>query len=183
MAHGPAGVAFKHLNTLLRVGAVGGLTDGQLLERRCLDQRDGIAAEISFTILVERHGPMVLRVCQSVLVDENDAEDAFQATFLILVEKAGSIRQRFARELAVRCRRASQSGEGRGGPEEDSRASEEPEMDPHGPWMIRFLTTSGRCSTRRFAGSPRVPRGGGPLRLGGPVPSGGDGNWAGRWGR
>ena len=42
--------------------------------------------------MVERHGPMVLRICRGVLRDEHDAEDAFQATFLVLAQRAGSIR-------------------------------------------------------------------------------------------
>lgn len=44
-----------------------------------------------FTALVQRHGPMVLRVCRSVLSDPNDADDAFQATFPVLVRRAGSL--------------------------------------------------------------------------------------------
>src|SRR5262249_34154149 len=50
----------------------------------------------SFEALVARHGPMVLSVCRGVLRDPNDAEDAFQAVFLILVKKAGTIRGRQA---------------------------------------------------------------------------------------
>ena len=54
----------------------------------------GEAAEMAFSALVERHGPMVLRVCRSILRDEHDAQDAFQATFLVLVDRAGSVRDR-----------------------------------------------------------------------------------------
>jgi hypothetical protein len=83
------GDTLRHIHTLFNVGTVGGLTDGQLLER--FTTCTGEAAELAFAALVERHGPMVLRVCQSVLPEPHDAQDAFQATFLILVRKAGSI--------------------------------------------------------------------------------------------
>jgi RNA polymerase sigma factor (sigma-70 family) len=86
------GVALRHVQALFNVGTVGGLTDGQLLER--FTTCTGEAAELAFAALVERHGPMVLRVCQSVLQEPHDAQDAFQATFLVLVRKAGSIRKR-----------------------------------------------------------------------------------------
>jgi RNA polymerase sigma factor (sigma-70 family) len=64
----------------------GGLTDAQLLNR-FLSKRD----EAAFELLVWRHGPMVLRVCRRILRDAHAAEDAFQATFLTLACKAGSI--------------------------------------------------------------------------------------------
>jgi RND family efflux transporter MFP subunit len=76
----------RQLGTLLTVGTAGELTDGQLLEQ--FASREADAAEQAFAVLVERHGPMVLRVCHSVLFDPNDVEDAFQATFLVLVKKA-----------------------------------------------------------------------------------------------
>jgi RND family efflux transporter MFP subunit len=73
------------LGTLLTFGTTRDLSDGQLLER--FATVGGEAAEHAFAALVERHGPMVLHVCRSVLSDPHDAEDAFQATFLVLVRK------------------------------------------------------------------------------------------------
>jgi RNA polymerase sigma factor (sigma-70 family) len=67
------------------------LSDQQLLQR-FRDQQDPAA----FQALLRRHGPMVLEVCRGVLGNEADVEDAFQATFLILLRNAGSIRKREA---------------------------------------------------------------------------------------
>ncbi len=89
MPSGQTGATLQHIRTLFHVGAIGGLSDRQLLER--LDQRGSEGAELAFRVLVERHGPMVFRVCRSVLRDPNDADDAFQATFLVLVRRAGSL--------------------------------------------------------------------------------------------
>jgi RNA polymerase sigma factor (sigma-70 family) len=68
-----------------------GISDDQLLAQFIAD-RDELA-EIAFAALVRRHGPMVLHVCRQVLGDLHTAEDAFQATFLILVRRAGSIQR------------------------------------------------------------------------------------------
>ncbi len=73
-------------------GAIGQQTDGELLGRFC--QRRDEAAEHAFAALVERHGPMVLNVCRSTLRNEHDAQDAFQATFLILVRRARAVAER-----------------------------------------------------------------------------------------
>src|SRR5580704_12487720 len=90
-----ATVAMVQMNTmrdlrrvvLLQDGAES--TDGQLLES-FINQKDDLA----FEGLIHRHGPMVLGVCRRILRNHHDAEDAFQATFLILAVKASSIRPR-----------------------------------------------------------------------------------------
>jgi RNA polymerase sigma factor (sigma-70 family) len=85
-----------------------GLSEAQLLER-FLARGD----QVAFEAIVMRHGPMVLGVCRRLLGDPHDVEDAFQATFLILLRKAGSIRNQqilgtwlygVARRVAVRLR-------------------------------------------------------------------------------
>jgi RNA polymerase sigma factor (sigma-70 family) len=90
MAAGQIGAALRPLQTLFNVGTFGTMTDGQLLDRFATGC--GEAGELAFAVLVERHGPMVLRVCRAVLRDEHDAEDAFQATFLVLARRCGSLR-------------------------------------------------------------------------------------------
>jgi RNA polymerase sigma factor (sigma-70 family) len=84
-------MAGSPLHRLFNLGAAGMMSDAQLLDR-FLSRRDE-AAEAAFEELVSRHGPMVLRVCRAVLRDAHDAEDAFQAVFLVLASRAGSIRQ------------------------------------------------------------------------------------------
>jgi RNA polymerase sigma factor (sigma-70 family) len=89
MANGNLGVVFRQFERLFAAGSVAGLTEGQLVERFA---RQG--DEAAFEAIVARHGPMVLGICRRVLRDPGDVEDAFQATFLVLVRKAGSLRRR-----------------------------------------------------------------------------------------
>jgi DNA-directed RNA polymerase specialized sigma24 family protein len=89
MAIETIGAALRQINRLFSDGVVTGLSDGQLLDR-FLAERDGAA----FEMLMARHGRMVLSVCRGVLRNPADAEDAFQATFLVLVNKARTLRGR-----------------------------------------------------------------------------------------
>ena len=89
MGKGQQAVFSRHFRTTFQVGTVGDLTDGQLLER--FTARGGETRELAFTALVDRHGPMVFRVCRSVLRDADEAHDAFQATFLVLAQRARSV--------------------------------------------------------------------------------------------
>jgi RNA polymerase sigma factor (sigma-70 family) len=108
------------IRMLFEVGTVAGMSDGQLLDRflaRRDEEGEGEGhAEVAFAALVERHGPMVLRICRGRLGDEHDAEDAFQATFFILARKASAIRKHesaaswlngVAREVASCARRSA----------------------------------------------------------------------------
>ena len=115
MAQDQEKAALRHMHTLFRVGTIGGLTDGKLLE--WYTSRSGEAAELAFAALVERHGPMVFRVCRAILRDEHEAHDAFQATFLVLVRRAGTlwVRDSLGPWLhQVACRVASARTLGRG---------------------------------------------------------------------
>jgi RNA polymerase sigma factor (sigma-70 family) len=89
VANGQNGNVVRLVHAMFTAGTVAGLSDGQLLAQ--FATRSGDAAELAFSALVERHGPMVLRVCRTILRDEHDAQDAFQATFLVLARKAGSL--------------------------------------------------------------------------------------------
>src|SRR5579883_3489002 len=68
-------------------GTVSGLSEGQLLAR-FVGERD----EVAFEAIVSRHGPMVLGLCRRLLDDPDDVDDAFQATFLVLIRRADSLR-------------------------------------------------------------------------------------------
>jgi RNA polymerase sigma factor (sigma-70 family) len=79
----------RHLRGAALAQDGAGMTDGQLLES-FIGQKD----EAAFEALLHRHGPMVLGVCRRILHNPHDAEDAFQATFLVFARKASSVRPR-----------------------------------------------------------------------------------------
>ncbi len=88
MAYMASGSVVRQLGALFEGGSAAGLSDRQLLERFATT-RD----EAAFAAMVARHGPMVLGVCRQLLGDHQHAEDAFQAVFLVLARKAGSLRE------------------------------------------------------------------------------------------
>jgi len=112
----PGRTSSRDLRTLFRFGALGGLTDGQLLERFATRRDEG--AELAFAALVERHGPMVMRVCRGILRDDHEARDACQATFLVLARKGRTLWVRdslgpWLHRVAYRAARRAKSQEGR----------------------------------------------------------------------
>jgi RNA polymerase sigma factor (sigma-70 family) len=78
--------ALGQIHRLCGEGTLAGLSDAELLNRHAFH-----GDELAFKALVQRHGPMVLTVCRGVLNDTNDADDAFQAVFLLLARKARSL--------------------------------------------------------------------------------------------
>jgi RNA polymerase sigma factor (sigma-70 family) len=86
MSDGRLPILIQYLRRLSAVEGGPCASDADLL-RRFSTERDAVA----FELLVRRHGPMVLGVCRRLMRDAHDVEDAFQATFLALVRKAGSV--------------------------------------------------------------------------------------------
>ena len=126
---------------VVRGGPVAGLGEVQLLER-FVARRD----EPAFAALVARHGPMVLGVCRRLLADPLDVEDAFQATFLVLARRAGSIRDGdrlapwlfgVARQVATRARPDRSGGRPASGP--GPRTRPRPRPDEHRAELGRAL--------------------------------------------
>jgi RNA polymerase sigma factor (sigma-70 family) len=90
MPNGPTGLVLRHVRQFPEAPGAGDLTDRELVER--FAGGDGEA----FAVLVRRHGAMVLGVCRRILGHEHDAEDAFQAVFLVLSRKAAALRRKEA---------------------------------------------------------------------------------------
>ena len=91
MAKGELPAVLRDIHALFHVGTSNGLTDAQLLDR-FRARSDLNSSEAAFAGLMARHGPMVLGVCRRALSNPDDVADAFQATFLILVRKADTVR-------------------------------------------------------------------------------------------
>jgi RNA polymerase sigma factor (sigma-70 family) len=107
MAGGKPHPVLRFVRRLVPAGPGGDPTDRQLLQRVA-----GHREEAAFAALVQRHGPMVLGVCRRILHDPHDADDAFQATFLVLARKAGSLArpEKLANWLyGVACRTAARA--------------------------------------------------------------------------
>jgi RNA polymerase sigma factor (sigma-70 family) len=90
MIPGKTSSVVRQLDALWTSGSLTGMRDAQLLGRFA-EARDS-TAETAFRELIDRHGPMVMGVCRQIVRHPHDADDAFQATFLVLVRKARSIR-------------------------------------------------------------------------------------------
>ena len=148
MAGGDARIARRELDRIFRGESVAGLTDAQLLDRFAgpLDDEAGARA---FEALVDRHGPLVLGVCRRTLRDPRDVEDAFQATFLVLIRKARSVRVAdslapwlfgVARRVSTRARVEAARRAARERPElVDEPAAPEADRDEVGPVLLEEI--------------------------------------------
>lgn len=132
MTHEYRGIVLDQVQQIFDRGAVSGLSEEQLLER-FVARRD----EIAFEALIVRHGPMVWGVCRRVLGNAQAVEDAFQATFLVLLKRAGSLRDPrrlgpwlhgVAYRVAIRARR-----EAAGRVVRERNAAKAEAVDPAGP--------------------------------------------------
>ena len=146
----------KHIDALFRTGTAVGLCDSSLLDRFRTGPAD--QAEAAFAVLVERHASMVLYVCRRILGDRHDAEDAAQATFLVLASHARTIRRTdsvaswlygVAARISTRARR------------DTARRRLRERRGAAGRWRSGSLITTiaihrdaGPSSTRSSAGSP-----------------------------
>ena len=157
MAGSPSDRVLRQVHRLFNIGAVGTMSDAELLDR-FVSRRDE-AAEAAFEELVSRHGPMVLRVCRSVLRDAHDAEDAFQAVFLVLANRAGSIRRRgsvaswlfgVAQRVATRGRRSAARRRALDQlvAERTSESYLPPENDPDGEILHEEIRSLARAAPR-----------------------------------
>jgi HlyD family secretion protein len=145
MASARSSDLMHHVRTLFGTGVIAGLSDAELLDRfRAKRPEAGdarMAAEAAFEVLVDRHAPMVLGVCRRALTDPGEIEDAFQATFLVLVRRAPSVRAGdslgrwlygVARRVAAKARFRSRRGRARFAPLAAEPAAPELSADRNG---------------------------------------------------
>jgi RNA polymerase sigma factor (sigma-70 family) len=149
-------LVLQHLRRLAGTRPLPALSDWQLLE--CFTTRRDEAA---FAALVRRHGPMILNVCRAVLRHEQDAEDAFQATFLTLARKADSIQRREAvagwlYEVAQRIAVKAQAGSARRRAREQ-RATPMASADPTLDMTLRDLRRVLHEELRQLPDKYRLP--------------------------
>ena len=161
----------RQIGSLFEGGSVAGLSDRQLLERFAAQRH--AAGEAAFAALVSRHGPMVLDICCDILGDQHHAEDAFQAVFLVLARKAGSIRDpdllgnwlygvalrtaRCAKGQLAR-RREKEGGDAMRRPGPGSAAVVEPMIPPADqPVIDREQAEALHCEINRLPRSFRLP--------------------------
>jgi RNA polymerase sigma factor (sigma-70 family) len=138
MANSPMKAVVTYLRRLAPAADPGEVTDGQLLESFVTHRDDAALAA-----LIQRHGPLVWGVCRRTLSHTQDAEDAFQATWLVLVRRAKSIRQRasvrswlygVAYRVAVRARAGKRLREVR-----ERQAPQRPATDPSREVIVQDL--------------------------------------------
>ncbi len=151
MARENHGSVLRSIDRVFNQGSATGVAEGELLRRFA-----ALGDEAAFEALVTLHGPMVLGVCRRLLYEPRDVEDAFQATFLVLLRRAGSLRggdplgpwlHGVAYRVAtrIRTRSARRPGEERKGRGRNPRDH---------PWTS-IVRNCGPSSTRRLAGSRR----------------------------
>src|SRR5690348_11009555 len=135
MATAQMDTVMRHLRRVVRSQDGAGRTDG-VLPGSFIDRKD----EVAFEALVRRHGPMVFGVCRRVVGNHHDAEDAFQATLLVLARKASSIRPRervanWLHGVALRTAlKAKATTAKRRGREKQVTEMPEPEAAQQGQW-------------------------------------------------
>src|SRR5262249_30929805 len=156
MANAPLGLVLRHIRKLADSETVKDLTDGQLLQH--FSAQDD---ETAFAAILHRYGRLVMSVCRRVLHHEQDAEDAFQATFLILARKARSIQKRealaswlhgVAYHMASRAKRSATRRRNH-----ELQASPMPQEKPHSELALRELQVILDEEVQRLPEIYRVP--------------------------